>query len=160
MSSSPQPRKGKRPEAPAAASARPQPAVTGGGRRVEPAAAPAPPAGSAGGSFFGGLLVGGLAVAAAGAVAYALGAAGSRKTVDADGGNVDDNDGGAPDAVPSGSGDECVVCLSAPKSHAFVPCGHVACCSRCAGAVRDGRMQRCPVCRALLEEGLVMRVYK
>lgn len=159
MLTSPPHRKGKKPEAPAAAapSARAQPAVSrpNGG---QPAQAPAPAPDSGGGGFFSGLLVGGLAVAAAGALAYTLSAVGAAKSVETDG--VDDEGGAGGASGPSGSGDECVVCLSGPKSHAFVPCGHQACCGRCAAAALDGRMQRCPVCRALLDGSLVMRVYK
>jgi hypothetical protein len=42
---------------------------------------------------------------------------------------------------------ECVVCLSAVKNTACVPCGHVCMCSACAGDVQQASGQ-CPVCRA------------
>jgi len=39
----------------------------------------------------------------------------------------------------------CVVCLDGAKSHAAIPCGHLALCAVCAGATAA---QDCPVCRA------------
>jgi hypothetical protein len=46
----------------------------------------------------------------------------------------------------------CVICLSAGRSHAMVPCGHLCLCARC--APRAGT--HCPVCRSL---GMVCRIY-
>eukprot|EP01106_Pelomyxa_sp_JSP_P016494 TRINITY_DN6177_c0_g1_i1.p1 TRINITY_DN6177_c0_g1~~TRINITY_DN6177_c0_g1_i1.p1 ORF type:complete len:411 (+),score=77.75 TRINITY_DN6177_c0_g1_i1:610-1842(+) len=37
----------------------------------------------------------------------------------------------------------CIVCMEAIKCVAFSPCGHVACCTKCAQSMRN-----CPVCRA------------
>lgn len=39
----------------------------------------------------------------------------------------------------------CVVCLDGAKSHAAIPCGHLAFCAGCAGATAA---THCPVCRA------------
>ena len=36
----------------------------------------------------------------------------------------------------------CIVCQSAPKNMAFIPCGHQGCCDACAA-----RVQHCPLCR-------------
>ena len=58
------------------------------------------------------------------------------------------NTGGALDEA-----DECVICHDAPKTHAFVPCGHQCVCGPCAELVMNStslRIQRpgkCPVCR-------------
>ena len=46
----------------------------------------------------------------------------------------------------------CVVCLGAPRTIAYVPCGHVACCEACAEALADNAAARdedflCPICR-------------
>jgi len=42
---------------------------------------------------------------------------------------------------------ECVVCLSAAPTHAFVPCGHRCVCNACGNAISQGS-QSCPICRA------------
>lgn len=58
--------------------------------------------------------------------------------------------GSAPSkaAVPvDDSGEDCSICLAAPKSHAFVPCGHRCVCSDCAAEVIRSA-QGCPLCRA------------
>ncbi|MBT9559837.1 MAG: protein kinase, partial [Myxococcales bacterium] len=44
---------------------------------------------------------------------------------------------------------ECVLCLDAQRSTAFVPCGHVCCCADCAEDVAQ-----CPVCRGAVQERL------
>lgn len=41
---------------------------------------------------------------------------------------------------------ECVVCLQNPKTHAFVPCGHLCICQNCVGVTIIRR--KCPICRA------------
>lgn len=40
-----------------------------------------------------------------------------------------------------GSETECCICLDAPPSVAFLPCGHVCCCAKC------GIVSICPMCR-------------
>jgi E3 ubiquitin-protein ligase RGLG len=50
----------------------------------------------------------------------------------------------------------CAVCMDAPRDAAFVPCGHVALCCRCAAAVM-ATSRRCPICRAAPQTHL--RVY-
>mmetsp|Transcript_101497 Transcript_101497/g.287586 ORF Transcript_101497/g.287586 Transcript_101497/m.287586 type:complete len:344 (+) Transcript_101497:125-1156(+) len=49
------------------------------------------------------------------------------------------------DEVDCGSAD-CVICLSAPRDTAVLPCRHMCFCSYCAGIVRL-QCDRCPVCR-------------
>jgi hypothetical protein len=39
---------------------------------------------------------------------------------------------------------ECVICLTASKEVAFIPCGHLCCCSKC--GLKTSLLQ-CPVCR-------------
>jgi len=44
----------------------------------------------------------------------------------------------------------CVVCLTMPKSHAFIPCGHRCVCAACGNQILYGGPQGsaiCPVCR-------------
>lgn len=43
------------------------------------------------------------------------------------------------------SKDDCVVCLDQTKSMVFVPCGHLACCEKCANV-----QQTCPICRSIV----------
>lgn len=40
---------------------------------------------------------------------------------------------------------ECVVCIRAPKTHAFVPCGHLCVCQQCVPMMMIKK--RCPICR-------------
>ena len=45
----------------------------------------------------------------------------------------------------------CVICLCNPRGTAFVPCGHIACCEKCADTLirraRGRDFPRCPICR-------------
>ena len=53
---------------------------------------------------------------------------------------------------------ECVVCLSAPSTHIFVPCGHQCCCEVCAKKVMEASTEEaCPYCRSPCS--FVMRVH-
>ncbi|KAL0098401.1 hypothetical protein PUN28_020357 [Cardiocondyla obscurior] len=48
--------------------------------------------------------------------------------------------------VPSeakSSSDICTVCLTNERTHAFVPCGHLACCVTC---IKRLEAKRCPIC--------------
>jgi hypothetical protein len=65
---------------------------------------------------------------------------------------------GAPlDAAPPQSEDDgnCAVCLTAKKTHAFYPCGHLACCGECAAKLKAGA---CVICRKPILDAMV--VYK
>ncbi|URE03651.1 E3 Ubiquitin ligase [Musa troglodytarum] len=44
-------------------------------------------------------------------------------------------------------GELCVICLSTLRRSAFIPCGHLVCCSRCALHVERDSSPKCPVCR-------------
>ena len=40
---------------------------------------------------------------------------------------------------------ECVVCSKAPRTHVFVPCGHMCACKTCSSRVMESR-KVCPMC--------------
>jgi hypothetical protein len=42
----------------------------------------------------------------------------------------------------------CVICLSVPKTHAFIPCGHRCVCLPCGNNVLKQAAPFCPICRA------------
>lgn len=50
------------------------------------------------------------------------------------------------DAPSNLKSDNCVICLSEPKTHAFIPCGHHCACKGCAFEA-FGRSGMCPICR-------------
>lgn len=51
----------------------------------------------------------------------------------------------------------CVVCLSAEKTHAFVPCGHRCVCFCCGSSVLKGDSPTCPICRA--QVGQMIKIF-
>lgn len=51
---------------------------------------------------------------------------------------------------------DCVICLSAPRDTAVLPCRHMCFCSYCAGIVRL-QCDRCPVCRQKVQSLLQFR---
>jgi len=51
----------------------------------------------------------------------------------------------------------CVVCLIAPKTHAFVPCGHRCVCASCGSDLCRESRASCPVCRAPAQQ--LLRVF-
>lgn len=55
---------------------------------------------------------------------------------------------GDPNACANGA--DCVICLSAARTTAFLPCGHFVACSACASAVMVRVPNSCPVCRQQL----------
>lgn len=65
--------------------------------------------------------------------------------------NEFDYDGAEPDqtqlastAPPLAESNECVICMSAEKNTAIIPCGHLATCSECVLNLRE-----CPICRTV-----------
>jgi hypothetical protein len=46
----------------------------------------------------------------------------------------------------------CVICMDAPRTTRFSPCGHSQCCEACAAQVirRGGGASRCPYCRTAI----------
>ncbi|KAM0953052.1 putative transcription factor C2H2 family [Dioscorea sansibarensis] len=65
--------------------------------------------------------------------------------------NVDDETGDVAD------GELCVVCLMRRRRSAFVPCGHLVCCPRCAFAIEREVSPKCPVCRQSIRTSI--RIY-
>ena len=53
---------------------------------------------------------------------------------------------GGDDSAGSEHGDECVICMVAPKDTAVLPCRHMCMCSECAKVLRLVR-EECPICR-------------
>ncbi len=51
--------------------------------------------------------------------------------------------------------DQCSICLDAPRSHVFAPCGHMTACGAC--AVRF-RKQPCPLCRTKVQT--IVKLFK
>lgn len=52
----------------------------------------------------------------------------------------------------------CAICLDAPKTVFFIPCGHAATCLACAKRIRHREMGCCPLCRVKIEKiGKVFR---
>ncbi|OMO70644.1 Zinc finger, RING/FYVE/PHD-type [Corchorus capsularis] len=64
---------------------------------------------------------------------------------------VDEDAGDIPD------GELCVVCLMRRRRSAFIPCGHLVCCQRCAISVEREVMPKCPVCRMSIRSSV--RIY-
>jgi hypothetical protein len=50
-----------------------------------------------------------------------------------------------PPPPPPPVDDSCSLCLDAPRTHTFVPCGHFCVCEPCSKMVR----MKCPICRAV-----------
>ncbi|PWA76710.1 E3 Ubiquitin ligase [Artemisia annua] len=58
--------------------------------------------------------------------------------------------------VPEGQ--LCVICLLRQRRSAFVPCGHLVCCPRCALSVERETSPKCPVCRQAIRNSV--RIYE
>ncbi|KAI8544691.1 hypothetical protein RHMOL_Rhmol08G0315300 [Rhododendron molle] len=54
-------------------------------------------------------------------------------------------------------GELCVICLNRRRRSAFVPCGHLVCCQRCALSVERDLAPKCPVCRQSIRTSV--RIY-
>ncbi|GMQ08160.1 hypothetical protein CsSME_00052014 [Camellia sinensis var. sinensis] len=57
--------------------------------------------------------------------------------------------------IPDGA--LCVICLMRRRRSAFVPCGHLVCCQRCALSVERDLAPKCPVCRQTIRSSV--RIY-
>lgn len=56
-------------------------------------------------------------------------------------------------------GSTCVVCMERPRSHAFVPCGHLSICDICTPKISaSSEFLVCPICRG--PSSMLMKVYK
>lgn len=60
--------------------------------------------------------------------------------------------GGGGNTIAASDDSDCRVCMEAKKNHAFVPCGHIVCCEKCASALKT-----CPACRAAVTG--ILKVY-
>ncbi|KAK4726476.1 hypothetical protein R3W88_031393 [Solanum pinnatisectum] len=65
--------------------------------------------------------------------------------------SADEETGDVPD------GQLCVICLMRRKRSAFVPCGHLVCCQRCALSVERDLAPKCPLCRQTIHSSV--RIY-
>ncbi|XAR67580.1 Ubiquitin--protein ligase [Bertholletia excelsa] len=54
-------------------------------------------------------------------------------------------------------GQLCVICLTRRRRSAFVPCGHLVCCQRCALSVERDLSPKCPLCRQIIHSSV--RIY-
>ncbi|KAK3030940.1 hypothetical protein RJ639_036678 [Escallonia herrerae] len=54
-------------------------------------------------------------------------------------------------------GELCVICLMRVRRSAFIPCGHLVCCQRCALSVERDSAPKCPVCRQEIQTSV--RIY-
>ena len=52
------------------------------------------------------------------------------------------------DSVSAATESQCIVCMSAERSHAMIPCGHKCLCINCA---TDKVFNECPMCRASVQ---------
>jgi hypothetical protein len=53
--------------------------------------------------------------------------------------------------------DECVVCWSSKRTHAFFPCGHMCVCNECANTILRGKSE-CPLCRVASQQ--IIKIYQ
>ncbi|XP_009594761.1 E3 ubiquitin-protein ligase SPL2 [Nicotiana tomentosiformis] len=64
--------------------------------------------------------------------------------------SADEETGDVPD------GQLCVICLMRRRRSAFVPCGHLVCCQRCALSVERDLAPKCPVCRQSIHSSVMI----
>ncbi|PIN22311.1 putative E3 ubiquitin ligase [Handroanthus impetiginosus] len=64
---------------------------------------------------------------------------------------ADEDSGDVPE------GELCVICLMRRRRSAFIPCGHLVCCQRCALSVEREVSPKCPVCRQPIRSSV--RIY-
>ncbi|KAK6117262.1 hypothetical protein DH2020_048996 [Rehmannia glutinosa] len=62
-----------------------------------------------------------------------------------------------PGFSDSGSGKDCVICMTEPKDIALLPCRHMCMCSNCAKALRL-QSNKCPICREIIEALLEIKI--
>lgn len=54
-------------------------------------------------------------------------------------------------------GNECVICMSAPRDTTALPCRHMSCCHTCACELRTGN-HKCPICRSVITNFLHVKL--
>ena len=56
-------------------------------------------------------------------------------------------------------GNECVICMSAPRDTTALPCRHMCMCHDCASALKT-QTNKCPICRNEIESLLHIKISK
>ncbi len=56
-------------------------------------------------------------------------------------------------------GNECVICMSAPRDTTALPCRHMCMCHGCASALKT-QTNKCPICRNEIESLLHIKINK
>lgn len=64
---------------------------------------------------------------------------------------TDEEDGDIPE------GELCGICLTRRRRSAFIPCGHLVCCQRCALSIEHEVSPKCPLCRQSIRTSV--RIY-
>ncbi|KAF1002248.1 E3 ubiquitin-protein ligase SPL2-like [Apium graveolens] len=64
---------------------------------------------------------------------------------------VTDEDGNIPEV------ELCAICLTRRRRSAFIPCGHLVCCQRCARSIEHEVSPKCPLCRQSIRTSV--RIY-
>lgn len=63
------------------------------------------------------------------------------------------------DGLEDVDGNECVICMSAPRDTAALPCRHMCMCNGCASALKT-QTNKCPICRNEIEKLLHIKINK
>lgn len=71
--------------------------------------------------------------------------------------NEADTEGAEEETGDAPDGELCVICLMRRRRSAFIPCGHMVCCQRCALSVERELAPKCPVCRQSIRNSV--RIY-
>ncbi|GIL72755.1 hypothetical protein Vretimale_4462 [Volvox reticuliferus] len=67
--------------------------------------------------------------------------------------------GAAADGYDDLDGNECVICMSAPRDTTALPCRHMCMCHSCASALKT-QTNKCPICRNEIESLLHIKINK
>mmetsp|Transcript_70725 Transcript_70725/g.169412 ORF Transcript_70725/g.169412 Transcript_70725/m.169412 type:complete len:119 (+) Transcript_70725:3-359(+) len=62
-------------------------------------------------------------------------------------------------AQAAGLDNECVICLEGEKTHAVIPCGHLALCGGCAALISYSQVA-CPVCMVPASAPFTVKVFR
>ncbi|KXZ56576.1 hypothetical protein GPECTOR_1g518 [Gonium pectorale] len=65
--------------------------------------------------------------------------------------------GSAEDGYEDVDGNECVICMSAPRDTTALPCRHMCMCHSCASALKT-QTNKCPICRNEIESLLHIKI--
>lgn len=61
------------------------------------------------------------------------------------------------DGIEDVEGNECVICMSAPRDTTALPCRHMSCCHTCANELKT-QTDKCPICRNVISSLLHMKI--